>query len=79
MDKPLTSNLFGHQNNIADEIYISDSDEKDLKFGNWLPPSVNQNVRKKNQYPIQPNCNGNNTYVSTLNDNNRENQGLHWE
>ena len=30
LDKPLTSNLFGHQNNIADEIYISDSDEKDF-------------------------------------------------
>ena len=27
-DKPLTSNLFGHQNNIADKIYISDSDKK---------------------------------------------------
>ena len=53
--KPLTSNLLGHQKNVADEIYISDSDEKDFKFVNWLPPSVNQNVRKKNQYPTQHN------------------------
>ena len=60
-DKPLTSILFGHQNNIADKIYISDSDEKDLRYGNWLPPSVNQNVRKKTQYPIQHNYNKNNT------------------
>ena len=43
LDKPLTSNLLGHQNNTADEIYISDSDEKDLKFENWLAQSVNQN------------------------------------
>ena len=76
--KPLTSNLFGHQNNIAGEIYISDSDEKDLEFGNWLQPSVNQNVRKKNQYPTQHNYNRNNTYISSLIDN-RENQELYWE
>ena len=61
LDKPLTSNLFHHQNNIADEIYISDSEEKDFKFGNLLPQSVNQNVRKKNQYPTQHNYNRNNT------------------
>ena len=78
-DKPLKSNFFGHQNNIADDIYISDSDEKDLRYGNWLPPSVNENVRKKTQYPIQHNYNKNNTYISSLNDNNGENQGLHWE
>ena len=77
-DKPLTSNLFGHQNNIADEIYISNTDEEDLKFGNWLPPSVNQNVRKKNQYPTQHNYNRNNTYISSLNDN-RQNPELYWE
>ena len=70
--------MFGHQNNIADEIYISDSDEKDFKFGNWLPPSVNQNVRKKNQYPTQHNYYRNNTYISSLNDN-RENQELYWK
>ena len=32
-DKPLTSNLFGHQNNIADEIYISDSDKNISNLG----------------------------------------------
>ena len=62
-DKPLTSNLFGHQNNIADEINISNSEAKYLKFGNGLRPSVNQNVRKKNQYPTQHNCFINNTYI----------------
>ena len=77
-DKPLTSNLFGHQNNISDEIYISDSDEKGFKLGNRLPPSVNQNVRKKIQYPTQHNYNRNNTYICSLNDN-RENQKLYWE
>ena len=77
-DKPLTSNLFGQQNNIADEIYISDSEEKDFKFGNWPPPSVNQNVRKKNQYPTQRNYKRNNTYISLLNANS-ENQELYWE
>ena len=36
-DKPLTSKLFGNQQNVVDEIYISDSDEKEkeIKFGNW--------------------------------------------
>ena len=68
-DTPLTSNLFGHQNNIADKIYMSDSDEKDYKFGNWLPPSVDQNVRKKNQYPTHHNYNRNITYISPLNAN----------
>ena len=43
-----------------------------------LPPSVNPNVRKKNQYPTQHNYNRNNTYISSLNDN-RENQELYWE
>ena len=78
-DKPLTSNLLGHQNKIADEIHISDSDEKELSYGYWLGPSVNQNVRKKKQYPIQHNSNKNNTYISSLDNDNRENQGLHWE
>ena len=75
-DKPLISKLFGHQNNIADKIYLSDSDKKDLNFGNWLPPSVNQNVSKKNQYPTKHNYNRNNTHISSLNDN-LENQELY--
>ena len=33
-DKPLTSNLFGYQNNPEDEIYISDTEDKELKLGN---------------------------------------------
>ena len=85
LDKPLTSNLLSHRNNIADEIYISDSDEKDFKFWNWLPPSVNQNVRKKNRDSIQHNyayiisLNSNrDAYISSLNSN-RENQELYWE
>ena len=49
-DKPLTSNLFGYQNNAPeDDIYTSDSEDRDLKLGNWLPPSVNHKVRKKDQ------------------------------
>ena len=62
-DKQLTSNLFGHQlnNQNTDEIYISDPDEK---LGNWLPPSVNQNNRRKSHYPIQNDYNRNNTYFN---------------
>ena len=41
-DKKLTSNLFGNQQNIADEIDISDSEDKDGRIRNLLPPSVNQ-------------------------------------
>ena len=52
-DKPLTSKLSANQQNIVDEIHISDSDEreKEIKFGNWIPPTVNQRVRKKTQQP----------------------------
>ena len=47
-DKPFTSNLFGYQNNTPeDDIYISDTEDKELKLGKWLPPSANQRVRKK--------------------------------
>ena len=54
LDKPLTSNLFGYQHNAPEEdIYISDSEDKDLKLGNRLTPSVNQKVRKKDQNPTQ--------------------------
>ena len=48
-DKPLTSKLFGNQQNVVHEIYNSDSDEKEIKFGNWIPPTLNQRVRKKTQ------------------------------
>ena len=47
-DKLLTSNLFGYQNNAPDDdIYISDTEDKELKLGNWLTPSVNQKIRKQ--------------------------------
>ena len=79
-DKQLTTNLFGNQQNIVDELYVSDSEEteKELKFGNWLPPSVNQRVRKKTQYPTQHNYKRNNTYISSINEN-HENQDFYWE
>ena len=44
-NKQLTSDLFGNQQNIADEIDISDSDDRDARIGDLLPPSVNQRVR----------------------------------
>ena len=64
-DKQLTSNLFGNQQNIDEDIDISDSEEREIRFENQLPPSVNQNARRK--YPMRDNRN--NTYISSLNDN----------
>ena len=64
-DKQLTSNLFGNQQNIDEDIDISDSEEREIRFENQLPPSVNQNTRRK--YPMRDNRN--NTYISSLNDN----------
>ena len=79
-DEPLTSKLFGNQQNIVDEIYISDSDEKEkeIKFGNWIPPTVNQRVRKKTQQTINRDYIRNNTYIGSLNENN-DNHNLYWE
>ena len=52
-DKQLTSNQFGNQQNIADEIDISDSEDRDGRKGNLLPPSVNQKDENiKTQYNI---------------------------
>ena len=63
-DKPLTSNLFRYQNKTPeDDIYISDTEDKELKLGKWLPPSVNQRVRKKDQIQAQNLYTGNNTYI----------------
>ena len=72
--------MFGNQQNVVDEIYISDSDEKEkeIKFGNWIPPTVNQRVRKKTQQTMNQDYIRNNTYISSLNENN-ENHDLHWE
>ena len=77
-DKQLTSNLFGNQQNIADEIDISDSEDRDARIGNLLPPSVNQKVRRKYQNPTPYNYNRNNTYIDSLNDNREQNE-LFWE
>ena len=78
-DKQLTSNLFKNQQNIADELDISDSKDRDARIGNLLPPSVNQKVRRKCQNPAQYNYStGNNAYNSSLNDN-REQHELFWE
>ena len=78
-DKPLTSNIFGYQNNAPeDEIYISDTEDKELKLGNWLPPSVNQRIRKKDQIQARNHYNRNNTYISSLNYT-REHQDMYWE
>ena len=74
----MTSNLFGNQQNIADEIDISDSEDRDGRIGNLLPPSVNQKVRQKYQNPTQYNYNRNNTYISSLNDNREQNE-IFWE
>ena len=52
-NKQLTSDLFGNQQNIADEIDISDSEDRASRIGNLLPPSVNQKVRQKYQNPTQ--------------------------
>ena len=62
-DKPLTSNMFGNQQIVVDKIYISDSDEKEkeIKFGNWMPPTVNQRVRKKTQQTMNQEYSRNNT------------------
>ena len=77
-DKQLTSNLFGNQQNIADEIDISDSEEQDGRIGNILPPSVNQKVRRRYQKSTQHNYNRNNTYIGSLNDNWEQHEFL-WE
>ena len=71
-DKLLTSNLFGNQQNIVDDIDISDSEGREIRFENQLPPSVNQNVRRK--YPTRDNHNRNNTYISSLNDNQEQHE-----
>ena len=77
-NKQLTSDLFGNQQNIADEIDISDSEDRDARIGNLLPLSVNQKVGRKYQNPTQYNYNRSNTYISSLNDE-REQQELFWE
>ena len=64
-NKQLASDLFGNQQNIADEIDISDPEDRDRRNGNLIPPSVNQKARRKYQNPTQYNYNRNNTYISS--------------
>ena len=77
-NKQLTSDLFGNQQNIIDKTDISDSEDRDGRNGNLLPPSINQKVRRKYQNPTQYYYNRNNTYISSLNDNRAQNE-LFWE
>ena len=77
-NEQLTSDLFGNQQNITDEKDIFDSEDRDARIGNLLPPSVNQRVRRKYQNPTQYNYNRNNTYIGSLNDNREQNE-LFWE
>ena len=77
-NKQLTSDLFGNQQNITGEIDISDSEDRDARIGNLLPPSVNQRVRRKYQNPTQYNYNRSNTYIGSLNDNCEQSE-LFWE
>ena len=77
-NKQLTSDLFGNQQKLADEIDKSDSEDRDGRIGNLLPPSVNQKDRRKNQNPTKCNYNRNNTYIGSMNDNRKHNE-LFWE
>ena len=75
-NKQLTSDLFGNQQNLADDIYISDSEDRDGRNGNLLPPSVNQ--KDKNNRTQHKIIKRNNTYIGSMNDN-REHNELFWE
>ena len=78
-DKQLTSNLLRYKNKaLTDDIDIYDPEEDELKLGNWLPPSVNQRTRKKDQYPLQSYYNPKYPNVNSLTDNS-EQQNTYWE
>ena len=54
-NKQLTSDLFGNEQNLADDIDISDSEDRDGRIGNLLPASVNQkneNIRTQHNVII---------------------------
>ena len=69
--KPLTSNLFGFQNIANYEgTYFSDA-EIELHVDNWLPPSTNQKVRRKDQENLPKYQNSNKT-VNTLNESQKQ-------
>ena len=78
VNKQLTSNLFGKRQTIADEIDNSDPEDSELRFGNLLQPSVNQNVSRNYQNLTQYIYNRNNTYISSFNDKHKQ-QELYWE
>ena len=77
-NKQLTSDIFGNQQNLADDINISDSEDREGRIGKLLPPSVKQKDRRKYLNPTQYNYNRNNTYIGSMNDN-REHNELFWE
>ena len=66
--KPLTSNLFWFQNNANYEgTFFSDA-ENELHVDNWLPLSINQKLRRKDQEHLR-NYQKVNKTVNTLNEN----------
>ena len=73
-DKLLTSNLFGNNNNTIEDIDNSDSDEREIRFDNQFPPSVNQNRRK---YQNKDEINSNRMYINSV-DNKYSNQEQNW-
>ena len=76
-DKPLTSNLFRFQcNAIDDGTYFSDTEYNELNFDKWLPPSVNQRTRRKDQEQPQNYYNNKQTSNNTLT-NKREQHNVH--
>ena len=78
-DIQLKSNLFGYQNNATNDIIeILDREENELHLGKWLPPSVNQRTRKKDQNQLQNYYSTNNTNINSLTDN-REPLYTNWE
>ena len=74
-DKLLTSNLFGNNNNTIEDVENSDSDEREIRFDNQFPPSVNQNRRK---YQNKDEMNSNRMYINSV-DNKYSNQEQNWE
>ena len=81
-DKPLTSNLFGLQNNAMDEgTYFSDAEDNVLQFNKGLSPSVNQRIRRRDQDQTDNYYNNQQTSSNILT-NNREhgnlNQNYHY-
>ena len=73
-DKLLTSNLFGNNNNTIEDVDNSDSDEREIRFDNQFPPSVNQNRRK---YQNKDEINSNRMYINSV-DNKYSNQEQNW-